>query len=56
MLAIVDFAMTDAFGSIKYTSNGGKTWSDRSYGVGENDFTHFKINSECLFIDEIWRF
>lgn len=52
MLAFVDFAMTDAFGSIKYTSNGGKTWSDRSYGVGENDFTHFKINSECLFIDE----
>lgn len=52
MLAFVDFAMTDAFGSIKYTSNGGKTWSDRSYGVGENDYTHFKINSECLYIDE----
>lgn len=52
MLAFVDFAMTDAFGSIKYTSNGGKTWSDRSYGVGENNYTHFKINSKCLFIDE----
>lgn len=52
MLAFVDFAMTDAFGSIKYTSNGGKTWSDRSYGVGENNYTHFKINSKCLYIDE----
>lgn len=52
MLAFVDFAMTDAFGSIKYTSNGGKTWSDRSYGIGENNYTHFKKNSKCLFIDE----
>lgn len=52
MLAFVDFAMTDAFGSIKYTSNGGKSWSDRSYGIGENNYVHFKINSKCLFIDE----
>lgn len=52
MLAFVDFAMTDAFGSIKYTSNAGKSWSDRFYGTGENDYIHFKINSKCLYIDK----
>lgn len=52
MLAFSDFAMTDAFGSIKYTSNGGKTWSDRFYGIGENDYIHFKIDSQCLYTDE----
>ena len=51
MLAFSDFAMTDAFGSIKYTSNGGKTWSDRFYGIGENDYIHFKIDSQCLYTD-----
>lgn len=52
MLAFIDFAMTDAFGSIKYTSDGGKTWSDRFYGIGENDYIHFKIDSKCLFTDK----
>lgn len=52
MLALQDFAMTDAFGSIKKTTDGGNTWTDISYGIGEGDYKHFKADSNMNFINE----
>lgn len=52
MLVFQDFAMSDAFGSIKKTSDGGNTWEDVSYGIGDGNYRHFKADSHIHFINE----
>lgn len=51
MLKFDDVAMGIAFGEISKTTDGGKSWDDIFYGIG-NDEKVFKRSSEIKFINE----
>lgn len=52
MLEFKDVAMGIAFGDIKKTKDGGKTWNVVFNGIGNTDDKVFKIGSNIEFIDE----
>lgn len=52
MLEFEDVAMGTAYGKIVKTTDGGKTWEDISYGIGEDGQKIFKRGSQIKFISE----
>ena len=52
MLKFYDVAVGTAWGRISETIDGGKTWTDIFYGIGENDEKVFSRGSQIKFINE----
>lgn len=52
ILEFYDVAMGNAFGKIKKTIDGGKSWNEVSNGIGEEENKTFKRESKIKFINE----
>ncbi len=52
MLKFYDVAVGSAWGTISKTIDGGKTWTDIFYGIGENNEKVFSRGSQIKFINE----
>ena len=52
MLEFEDVAKETAFGKISKTTDGGQSWTDINYGIGEGAKQVFKTSSKIKFINE----
>lgn len=52
MLEFEDVAMGTAFGKISKTTDGGQSWKDINYGIGEGTDKTFKTSSKIKFVNE----